>query len=172
MAENSVEALLKTDRLVLEVLERVHIGWSVFVDYGGEMAERIDLDALQEKDSLNKDLGIEYVELEAGRVVMSMPVDARHHQPLGYLHGGASVVLAESVATVGAWLNCPPGKVAFGSEINASHLRPKRSGTLTGIGSPVQIGRKEQVWEVHIHDEDEKPVCVSRCRLAVVDAED
>src|SRR3712207_7735023 len=54
---------------------------------------RSDLDALQEKDSLNKDLGIEYVELEAGRVVMSMPVDARHHQPLGYLHGGASVVL-------------------------------------------------------------------------------
>ena len=136
------------------------------------MAERIDLDSLQERDSLNKDLGIEYVELEAGRVVMSMPVDARHHQPLGYLHGGASVVLAESVATVGAWLNCPPGKVAFGSEINASHLRPKRSGTLTGIGTPVQVGRREQVWEVHIHDEDEKPVCVSRCRLAVVDAEE
>ena len=105
------------------------------------MAERMDLDALREKDGLNKDLGIEYVELEAGRVVLSMPLDARHHQPLGYLHGGASVVLAESVATVGAWLNCPPGKVAFGSEINASHLRPKRFGTLTGVGSPVQVGR-------------------------------
>ena len=144
----------------------------VVADYGGEMAERIDLDALQEKDSLNKDLGIEYVELEAGRVVMSMPVDARHHQPLGYLHGGASVVLAESVATVGAWLNCPPGKVAFGSEINASHLRPKRTGTLTGVGTPARVGRKEQVWEVHIYDEDEKLVCVSRCRLAVVDAEE
>jgi uncharacterized protein (TIGR00369 family) len=136
------------------------------------MTERLDLGALQEKDGLNKDLGIEYVELETSRVVMSMPVDARHHQPLGYLHGGASVVLAETVATVGAWLNCPSGKVAFGSEINASHLRPKRSGTLTGVGIPVQVGRKEQVWEVHIHDEDEKPVCVSRCRLAVVDAED
>jgi 1,4-dihydroxy-2-naphthoyl-CoA hydrolase len=152
----------------------------VFADFGGEMPERLNLDALQEKDGLNKDLGIEYVELDEGRVVMSMPVDARHRQPLGYLHGGAStraaggasVVLAETVATVGAWLNCPPGKVAFGSEINASHLRPKRSGTLTGIGTPIQVGRKEQVWEVHIHDEDEKPVCVSRCRLAVVDAED
>ena len=144
----------------------------MLANYGGSMTERLDLDALQEKDGLNKDLGIEYVELEAGRVVMSMPVDARHHQPLGYLHGGVSVVLAESVATVGAWLNCPPGKVAFGSEINASHLRPKRSGALTGVGTPVQVGRKEQVWEVHIHDEDEKLVCVSRCRLAVVDAED
>src|ERR671911_2751766 len=135
------------------------------------MAERMDLDALRKRDGLNKDLGIEYVELEAGRVVMSMPVDARHHQPLGYLHGGASVVLAETVATTGAWLNCPPGKVAFGSEINASHLRPKRSGTLTAVGTLVQVGSTNHVWEVLIHDEDDKPVCVSRCRLAVVDAE-
>ncbi len=133
--------------------------------------DRVDLDSLKEKDSLNNDLGIEYVELEAERVVMTMPVDARHHQPLGYLHGGASVVLAESVATVGAWLNCPPGKVAFGSEINASHLRPKRSGTLTAVGTPVQVGRTNQVWEVYVRDEDDKLVCVSRCRLAVVDAE-
>src|SRR3712207_8983168 len=87
---------------------------------------RSDLDALQEKDSLNKDLGIEYVELEASRVVMSMPVDVRHHQPLGYLHGGASVVLAETVATVGAWLNCPSGKVAFRSEEHTSELQSRQ----------------------------------------------
>ena len=131
----------------------------------------VDLDSLKEKDSLVKDLGIEYVETEPERVVMRMPVDARHVQPLGYLHGGASVVLAETVATTGAWINCPPGKVAFGSEINASHLRPKRSGTLTAVGNPIQVGRTNQVWEVRIHDEDDKPVCFSRCRLAVVDAE-
>ena len=131
----------------------------------------VDLDSLMEKDSLVKDLGIEYVETEPERVVMRMPVDARHVQPLGYLHGGASVVLAETVATTGAWINCPPGKVAFGSEINASHLRPKRSGTLTAVGNPIQVGRTNQVWEIRIHDEDDKPVCVSRCRLAVVDAE-
>ena len=131
----------------------------------------VDLDSLKEKDSLVKDLGIEYVETEPERVVMRMPVDARHVQPLGYLHGGASVVLAETVATTGAWINCPPGKVALGSEINASHLRPKRSGTLTAVGNPIQVGRTNQVWEVWIHDEDDKPVCVSRCRLAVVDAE-
>jgi 1,4-dihydroxy-2-naphthoyl-CoA hydrolase len=128
------------------------------------------LDSLKEKESLVKDLGIEYVETEPGRVVMTMPVDERHRQPLGFLHGGASVVLAETVATTGAWLNCPEGKVAFGSEINASHLRPKREGTLTAVGTPVQVGRKEQVWEVEIRDEEGKPVCVSRCRLAVVDA--
>jgi 1,4-dihydroxy-2-naphthoyl-CoA hydrolase len=131
----------------------------------------VDLDSLKEKDSLVKDLGIEYVETEPESVVMRMPVDARHVQPLGYLHGGASVVLAETVATTGAWINCPPGKVAFGSEINASHLRPKRSGTLTAVGNPIQVGRTNQVWEIRIHDEDDRPVCVSRCRLAVVDAE-
>lgn len=129
-----------------------------------------DLGSLKEKDSLVKDLGIEYVETEPGRVEMTMPVDERHHQPLGFLHGGASVVLAETVATTGAWLNCPPGKVAFGSEINASHLRPKREGILTAVGTPVQVGRTNQVWEVEIRDEDGKLVCVSRCRLAVVDA--
>jgi uncharacterized protein (TIGR00369 family) len=129
-----------------------------------------DLDSLKEKESLVKDLGIEYVETEPGRVVMTMPVDERHRQPLGFLHGGASVVLAETVATTGAWLNCPEGKVAFGSEINASHLRPKREGTLTAVGTPVQVGKTNQVWEVEIRDEEGKPVCVSRCRLAVVDA--
>src|SRR5215213_8949109 len=134
--------------------------------------EQMDLDSLKEREELNKDLGIEYVEMEPDRVVMQMPVDTRHQQPLGYLHGGASVTLAESAATVGAWLNCPPGRVAFGSEINANHLRPKRSGTLTAVGTPVHKGHNSQVWEVEIHDEDGKLVCVSCCTLAVVDAEE
>ncbi len=133
------------------------------------MAEGIDLDSLAEKESLVKDLGIEYAETEPDRVVMTMPVDERHVQPMGFLHGGASVVLAESVATVGAWLNCPEGKTAFGTEINASHLRPKREGILTAVGKPVSVGSTNQVWEVRIRVEDDKLVCVSRCRLAVVD---
>src|ERR687889_103848 len=136
------------------------------------MADQIDFDSLQEEEGLNKDLGIEHVELEPERVVMKMPVDERHRQPLGYLHGGANVVLAGSGAAAGARVKCAPGEVCFGSEINASHLRPKRSGTLTAVGTPVQVSSKNQVWEVRIHDEDEKPVCVSRCRLAVVDAEE
>jgi uncharacterized protein (TIGR00369 family) len=133
------------------------------------MAKEIDLDSLKEKESLVKNLGIEYVQTEPDKVVMTMPVDERHVQPMGFLHGGASVVLAETLATVGAWLNCPEGRTAFGTEINASHLRSKRDGTLTAVGTPVQVGRTNQVWEVEIRDEEEKPVCVSRCRLAVVD---
>lgn len=116
-------------------------------------------------------LGVEFVELAPERVVATMPVDERHHQPFGYLHGGVSVVLAESVASVGGYLNCPPGKVAFGSEINASHVRPKKEGTLRAVGTPAHVGRRSQVWEVHITDEEDRTVCISRCTVAVVDAE-
>lgn len=134
------------------------------------MAEVMDVDSLKEREGLVKNLGIEYAETEPDRVVMTMPVDGRHVQPMGLLHGGASVVLAETVATVGAWLNCPEGKTAFGTDIQASHLRSKRQGTLTAVGTPVQVGRTNQLWDVRISDEEDKPVCVSRCRLAVVDA--
>ncbi len=132
----------------------------------------MDIEAvLKSGGGVGKNLGIEFVELTPERVVATMPVDERHHQPLGYLHGGVSVVLAESVASTGAFLNCPPGKVAFGSEINASHVRPKRAGELTAVGVPAHVGRRSQVWEVRITDEDDKTVCVSRCTVAVVDAE-
>jgi len=136
----------------------------------GDLMKQTDLDSLKQTDSMVNGLGIEYVETELERVVMTMPVDERHRQPLGFLHGGASVVLAETAATTGAWLNCPDGKVAFGSEINASHLRPKREGTLTAVATPVQVGKTNQVWDILISDEDEKTVCACRCRLAVVDA--
>jgi 1,4-dihydroxy-2-naphthoyl-CoA hydrolase len=131
----------------------------------------LDIGSLLEKGGVTRDLGIEFAELDAGRVVAKMPVDGRHHQPFGYLHGGVSVTLAESVASVGGIINCPPGKVAFGSEINASHVRPKKSGTLTAVGTPVHVGRKSQVWEIRITDEDGKVICISRCTLAIVDAE-
>ncbi len=132
----------------------------------------MDLEAILKNDEdIGHNLGIEFVELTPERVVATMPVDERHLQPFGYLHGGVSVVLAESVASVGGFLNCPPGKAAFGSEINASHVRPKRSGELTAVGVPAHVGRRSQVWEVRITDEDDKTVCVSRCTVAVVDAE-
>lgn len=125
---------------------------------------------LKSGEGITKNLGVEMVELTPERVVATMPVDERHHQPFGYLHGGVSVVLAETVASVGGFMNCPPGKVAFGSEINASHVRPKRSGTLTAVGVPAHVGRRSQVWEVRITDEEDKTVCVSRCSVAIVDA--
>lgn len=102
------------------------------------------------------------------RVVATMPVTPRHHQPFGYLHGGASVSLAESVASLGALLNCPPGMVSMGLEINANHLRSKRDGLLTAVATPLHRGRTTHVWEVKIRDEEEKLVCAARCTLAIV----
>jgi uncharacterized protein (TIGR00369 family) len=90
---------------------------------------------------LPRDLSIEFADLFSIRVVATMPVDDRHPQPLGFLHGGASLTLAESVATVGAWLNCPPGKMALAASVNASYLRPKRSGgRLVAVGIPDYVG--------------------------------
>jgi len=121
---------------------------------------------------MTRDLGVEFVELDPERMVATMPIDERHLQPFGYMHGGVSVVLAESVASIGAFLNCPPGKAAFGSEINASHLRPKRAGSvLTAVGTPVHVGRRSQVWQVKIEDEGGKAVCAARCTVAIVDLE-
>ena len=132
--------------------------------------EQADMEKAVQKKGMPKDLGVEYTELTPERVVATMPVDERHLQPFGYLHGGVSVVLAESVATIGGWLNCPPGKGTVGSEIGASHVRPKQAGAiLTAVGVPVHRGRRSQVWEIRITDEDDKAVCISRCTLAVID---
>ncbi|TAK56699.1 MAG: hotdog fold thioesterase [Dehalococcoidia bacterium] len=109
-----------------------------------------------------------FEEVSPERVVMTMQVDARVHQPMGLLHGGASVVLAESAASTGANLHCAPGMVALGQEINANHIRGKRDGVLRAIAEPLHVGRTSQVWSILIRDEQERLVCVSRCTLAVV----
>ena len=119
-------------------------------------------------DSLGRTLGIEIVEAGPDRVVATMPVGPRVHQPLGYLHGGASVALAETVVSVGAYLAAPEGHTAFGMEINANHLRPMRAGTLTATATPVYVGRTTQVWQADLRDEHGRAVCVSRCTLAIV----
>ncbi|MEM6648333.1 MAG: hotdog fold thioesterase [Bacteroidota bacterium] len=114
-------------------------------------------------------LGIVFAKLDADEVVATMPVTPRHHQPFGVLHGGASVVLAESIASVGGTLNCGPGKAAFGLEINANHVRSVRDGVVRGVGTPLHRGRTTQVWDVKLYDDRDRLVCVSRCTLAVVD---
>ena len=117
-------------------------------------------------------LGIEIVEATKERVVARMPVGPKVHQPFGLLHGGASVALAETVASTGAWMNVDQARErVVGLEINANHLRAKRDGELTAVASPVHVGRRTQVWEVRITDEQGKAVCVSRCTLAVIPAE-
>jgi len=109
-----------------------------------------------------------FEEISKERVVMTMEVGPRLHQPFGILHGGASLVLAESAASSGAAVNCPPGMVAVGQEINANHIRSMRSGVLRAVAQPLHVGRTSQVWSVELRDEAGKLVCVSRCTLAVI----
>lgn len=117
-------------------------------------------------------LGIEFRQLTPERVVATMPVDERTRQPFGILHGGASVALAETIASIGGALNVDLETfVVVGLEINANHIRAKRDGTVTGTGTPIHLGRSTHVWEVRIVDEEDRPVCVSRCTLAVMPKE-
>lgn len=121
------------------------------------------------RTTLVSTLGIEIVEQTQQRVVATMPVGPTVHQPFGILHGGASVALAETVASMAGWLNVDTSKdTVVGLEINANHLRAKRDGIVTAVATPLHIGRKTQVWEIRITDEQDKLVCISRCTLAVV----
>lgn len=125
----------------------------------------------RQQETLLSTIGIEIVEAGRERVVARMPVGPRVHQPFGLLHGGASVALAETVASTGAWMNVDQERErVVGLEINANHLRAKRDGVLTAVATPVHVGRRTQVWEVRVSDEAGKAVCVSRCTLAVIPA--
>jgi uncharacterized protein (TIGR00369 family) len=125
----------------------------------------------RQSETLLTTLGIDIVEATKERVVAHMPIGPRVHQPFGLLHGGASVVLAETVASTGGWMQIDQEKERIvGIEINANHLRAKRDGRLTATATPVHIGRRTHVWDVRIVDEEGKGVCVSRCTLAVVPA--
>ncbi|WP_377888063.1 hotdog fold thioesterase [Alkalihalobacillus sp. R86527] len=120
------------------------------------------------KNTLLEALGIEAVTLTPEKVVLDMPVGPSTHQPLGFLHGGASVALAESAASIGGSLHLNgENEAAFGMEINANHLKSKKDGIVTAIAQPIHIGRRTMVWEVKIVDEEEDLICISRCTLAV-----
>ena len=99
----------------------------------------------------------------------TMPVDSRTQQPFGLLHGGASVVLAETLGSTAGNLCVDPRQwMCVGVEINANHLRGERSGVVTGRATAVHVGRSTQVWEIDIRNAAGKRVCVSRLTLAVV----
>jgi 1,4-dihydroxy-2-naphthoyl-CoA hydrolase len=124
---------------------------------------------LPQRQTLLDTLGIEIVEASKERVVATMPVGPKVHQPFGLLHGGASVALAETAASTAGWMNIDTSKeTVVGLEINANHLRGKREGVVTAVATPIHVGRRTQVWEIRISDEDGKAVCLSRCTLAVV----
>jgi 1,4-dihydroxy-2-naphthoyl-CoA hydrolase len=101
-------------------------------------------------------------------LTFSMPVDARTHQPMGLLHGGASVALAETVGSVAANLSLALDQSALGQEINANHLKGVRSGLVHGTARPFHIGGRSQVWSIEIRDDAGALVCISRLTMAVV----
>lgn len=125
------------------------------------------------KGSMVEHLGITFTDVGPDALTASMPVDARTRQPYGLLHGGASVALAETLGSVGATFCVDPERQhCVGIEINANHMRAVRSGRVTGTARPLHLGRRTQVWEVHIRDEQERLVSVSRLTLAVVAREE
>jgi 1,4-dihydroxy-2-naphthoyl-CoA hydrolase len=121
------------------------------------------------KGNMAEWLGIEITEVGDDYLKATMPVDHRTRQPYGLLHGGASVVLAETLGSVGAAFVVDRNKYdCVGLEINANHLRGVREGIVTGIARPIHIGKTTQVWEIRIHDNRDKIVCISRITIAVL----
>ncbi|GGK67469.1 hotdog fold thioesterase [Amphritea balenae] len=120
------------------------------------------------KNTLVEHLGIEISEIGSDYIRATMPVDPRTHQPMGILHGGASVVLAESLGSMAAQLAAEPGHPCVGLEINANHLASIRTGSVTGTARPVHIGRSTQVWDIRIEDDNGKAICVSRLTMSVL----
>jgi 1,4-dihydroxy-2-naphthoyl-CoA hydrolase len=120
-------------------------------------------------DSLMQRMGIEMVEASPERLVATMPV-AGNTQPYGLLHGGASVVLAETLGSFGAALHAGPGKAVVGLDINATHHRAARSGIVTGTATPITLGRTLACYEVVVTDEDGRRICTSRITCLVRDA--
>ena len=112
-------------------------------------------------------LGINAVEMGADLVVMELEIGPRVHQPMGILHGGASAVIAESAASMGAYMNCGPDQYSVGVELNISHLRPKTEGRLRARAQPIRKGRSLHVWAVDLTDENDDLVAVARCTIAI-----
>jgi 1,4-dihydroxy-2-naphthoyl-CoA hydrolase len=121
------------------------------------------------KGNMAEYLGIEITEVGEDYLKATMPVDHRTRQPYGLLHGGASVVLAETLGSLGAAFVVDRSKYdCVGLEINANHMRGVRDGFVTGVARPVHLGKTTQVWEIRIHDIRDKIICISRITIAVL----
>ena len=113
-------------------------------------------------------LGIEFVEVGDDFIRARVPVDARTRQPYGLLHGGVSVVLAETLGSCAAIYACPEGHRAVGLDINANHLKGVTHGWVTGLARPMHIGRSTQVWQIELRNDADELTCVSRITMAVL----
>jgi 1,4-dihydroxy-2-naphthoyl-CoA hydrolase len=121
------------------------------------------------KNTMVSHLGIEFTEVGDDYLKAKMPVDAHTHQPLGLLHGGASVTLAETIgSSAGGMCVNLPDEYVVGIEINANHIKSAKSGQVYGVAKPVHLGKKTQVWEIKITNEQDELVCISRLTLAVI----
>lgn len=132
----------------------------------------VDLDFLKEmgKGTMVEHLGIEFTRIGEDFLEATMPVDHRTKQPMGLLHGGANVVLAETLGSVASALMVDQAThYCVGLEINANHLKAITSGTVRGITQAIHVGRKTQVWEIKIYSEQEELSCISRITIAVLE---
>ena len=119
--------------------------------------------------TLNSNLGMTFIEIGEDFVRATMPVDERTMQPLGLLHGGASVALAETLGSTGAAMCVDANEhQVVGQEINANHVRAARRGLVTGTARPVHLGGRTHVWSIEIVNSDQKLVCISRLTMAVI----
>ncbi|RMF06583.1 MAG: hotdog fold thioesterase [Candidatus Neomarinimicrobiota bacterium] len=114
-------------------------------------------------------LGIEFIDVGEHSLTGRMPVTTHTRQPMGFLHGGASMVLAETLASVAGTLELDRDRqYCVGMEINANHVKSARDGYVTGVASAIHLGKKTQIWQIHIRDEAGRLICVSRMTLAVM----
>lgn len=126
--------------------------------------------AWMSKDTILETIGIEITELTDNSIKGKMPVDKRTRQPAGILHGGASVVLAESLGSIASNLIIDNTKYyCVGLDVNANHIRPADKGYVYGAATPIHIGKKTHVWSIEIKNEEDKLVCISRLTMAVVE---
>jgi 1,4-dihydroxy-2-naphthoyl-CoA hydrolase len=134
---------------------------------------RLTLEQLNEssKGNMVGFLGIVFTEISESYICAKMPVDERTKQPMGLLHGGASVVLAESIGSIASWMTLenPEKQAAVGIEINANHIKSAREGFVYAKCTPLKIGRTLHIWDIKITDEKGDLVCVSRLTTAIID---
>ena len=119
-------------------------------------------------DTATEHLGLEFLEVGDDFIRARVPVDKRTRQPYGILHGGVSVVLAETIGSCGAHYSGPPDHRAVGLDINANHLKSAASGWVTGTARPVHIGKSTQVWQIDMHNDAGELTCVSRITMAIL----
>jgi uncharacterized protein (TIGR00369 family) len=132
-------------------------------------AEVLDLVNGMGQGTLVERMGIVFVEAGTDRVVATMPVEG-NTQPYGLQHGGASVVLAETLGSIGSALHAGADRIAVGIEINATHHRAARSGTVTGTATPLHLGSTMASWQVQVTDEQGRAICTSRITCLLRDS--